>query len=81
MTDRAVFDHLLLVRRDHRETTRLRRHLADTAAGGGAIVSTEILHETDGSCCQREPWAATFLAVSRDAVPGGIAYVRGEAAP
>lgn len=51
------FDHLELIRRDPMTVARLRATLER-----GGLLDVELLHESDDSCCRKEPWPATLAA-------------------
>ncbi len=56
------FDHLLLIRRHAIEVARFRSYIARGIAERAAMMPT-VLHEADNSCCRREPWSVTMLAL------------------
>jgi hypothetical protein len=67
-----VLDHLLLVRRDVQEVAKFRRFLE--SQGRGDVGALAVAHEEDGSCCRREPWAAT-LSTLVDAIQPAVPVV------
>jgi hypothetical protein len=56
-----VFDHLKLVRRDHREVARYRAWLLGIQTGELSQIRVE--HEADKRCCRRESWNKTQAAL------------------
>jgi hypothetical protein len=65
------FDHLLLVARHRIEVQRLRSFVRRVAGERGALLDLDVEHEADGSCCAREPWPVTLLALLFATVPAG----------
>ena len=54
------FDHLLLTKRDPKETARFISWLkAPAANGAGQVRHMQVLHEHDDRCCRREAWPRT----------------------
>jgi hypothetical protein len=56
-----TLDHLKLIDGDPAEMKKLRTFIMGTQAGD--VTETVIMHEADGSCCQREPWNATLARI------------------
>lgn len=64
------FDHQLLAQRHPIEVQRFRAFLARTSRER-VVLQVHVEHEDDGSCCRREPWAVTLLALLGATVPTG----------
>ena len=66
MADRQAaveIDHLLyLTNRQHRrEVNAAMRRIATT----WAVTEINVFHDDDGSCCDKEPWAVTYVRLIR----------------
>ena len=64
-----TFDHDLLIRRAPGEVARFRRWLLESQAGD--VKEVNVAHEHDNSCCRREPWLQTFMAIHQAVQPPG----------
>ena len=62
-----IFDHLKLVLRDNREMQRFRSVLM--GAGIGVVQEFSIEHESDNSCCRKEPWNDTLAYITKAVKP------------
>ncbi len=67
-----LFDHMKLVGRDLCEVARFSNWLLSTVAGEVSHVA--IVHEDDGSCCEREPWNDTAIAL-HDAIKPAVRQI------
>jgi hypothetical protein len=55
-------DHMKLVTRQPRELKKLRRCLLGVQKGETRELA--VMQENNGSCCDREPWAATLHSIT-----------------
>jgi hypothetical protein len=62
-----TFDHVRLVARHRGEWARILDHFRNLRPG--AVDEVCILHEQNGSCCDREPWPVTRTAVLESLLP------------
>lgn len=60
------FDHSRLIDGNADEIGRM----IDFMLSPGAIGKAAVMHERDGSCCQREPFGVTRARIQRIALPG-----------
>jgi len=57
-----IIDHLGLIQGHPAELKKFRNLLL--AAEAGRLLEASIMHESDDSCCAREPWVQTFDRVA-----------------